>query len=342
MQKSSSAILLSLFIIHYSFFIAFAQSNPLVESGKAKQKEGNHDQAIVDFTSAIKQNQSQVEKHLNQKEDAPPLDANLALPYYLRGYSYSVTGNNNNAMADFNTAIKINPALGSAYYERGKLLWTIGKKDEGCIDLGIAGSLKDSSARELFDEKFCWKEAVLAYNDASSKVRLNDFAGAFDQIQKAIKVCPDSANYLGLRGRAYLGLGKYELAMQDFDKAISLSPNSVDAWFGRGVAQYSKSNWQEAFDDLSKAIQLNDRIAEIYLYRAYTCEGMDKNQSALYDYQQVQRLKPGETLAFFKCGLLRNSMGDIKGACNDFKRAANMGHTEAQDYAEKCDKMKTK
>jgi len=342
MRKLFPAILFSLFLIPYSLFVAEAQPNSLIESGKVKQQEGNHDGAINDFTSAIKKNQSKVEKYLTQQAVAPPLDENFSMPYYLRGYSYSVTGKNNNAMADFNTAIKINPKLGSAYYQRGKLLWSTGKKDEACIDLGIAGSLKDSSAREMFDEKFCWKEAVLAYNDASSKVRINDFAGALDQIQKAIKVCPDSANYLGLRGRAYLGLGNYELAMQDFDKAISLSPNSVDAWFGRGVAHYSKSKWQEAFADLSKAIQLNDRIADIYLYRAYTCEGMDKNKSALYDYQQVQRLKPGETLAFFKSGLLRNSMGDSKGACNDFKRAANMGHTEAQDWVEKCDKMKTK
>ena len=357
MQKSFSAFVFLLFIIHYSSFIADAQSNPLVESGKIKQKAGNHESAINDFTSAIKQNALAVQKYLQQFEEydkissfekaekgieTPAVDVNFAIPYYLRGYSYSTTGKNNEAMDDFNTAIKINPNHGAAYYQRGKLLWSTGKKDEACIDLGMAGSLKDSSAREMFDEKFCWKEAVASYNDASSKVRLNDYAGALDVIQKAIKVCPDSANYLGLRGRAYLGLGNYELAMFDFEKALSLSKTSVDAYYGRGVAYYLKSKWQQAFDDLTKAINLDEKFSLAYLYRAYACEGMDKNQSALFDYQQVQRLKPGDTLAFFKSGLLRNNMGDTKGACSDFKRAAAMGHSEAQDYAEKCDVKKNK
>ncbi len=360
MRKVSSITLLSFFLFPFSFLIVHAQYAPLVESGKAKQKDGNHEGAISDFTGAIKQHAVEVQKYLKQMEDKdasslkgedstvastilPPLgqgQINFAIPYYLRGYCYSITGKNNSALEDFNTAIKINPTYGSAYYQRGKLLWSTGKKEEGCMDLGMAGSLKDTSAREMFDEKFCWKEAVLAYNDASSKIRLSDFQGAFDQIQKAIKLCPDSANYLGLRGRAYLGLGNYDLAMFDFDKAISMSATSVDAYYGRGLAYYMRSKWQQAFDDLAKAIQLDERFAEAYLYRAYTCEGMEKNQSALFDYQQVQRLKPGDTHAFFKSGLLRNSMGDAKGACSDFKRAATMGHTEAQDYAEKCNQIK--
>ncbi|MEK6615359.1 MAG: tetratricopeptide repeat protein [Bacteroidota bacterium] len=363
MKKIYSAILLSFFIFHFSFLIAIAQTDPLVESGKIKQKAGNHSGAIYDFTSAIKQNELEVTNYLKKFEGVHStsteggesarndssilmvalgfsVDANFAIPYYLRGFSYSYSGKNNEAMNDFNTAIKINPKMGSAYYERGKLLWSTGKKDAGCMDLGRAGSLNDSSAREMFDEKFCWKEAVVAYKESSSKVRFNDFQGALDEIQKAIQLCPDSANYLGIRGRAYLGLGNYEFAMKDFDKAISLSKKSIHAYFGRGVAYYLKDEWQEAFNDLSKAIQLNDRFADAYLYRAYTCEGMEKNQSALFDYQQVQRLKPGDALAFFRSGLLKDSMDDIKGACNDFNRAASMGHSEAQDYAEKCNTTK--
>lgn len=355
MKKTISAILLSLFSIHYSCFIGLAQSNPLIESGKTKQKVGNHDGAIADFTGAIKQNELVVQKYLEQIEEydkipafektqkgieVPPVDVTVAVPYYLRGYSYSATGKNKEAMNDFNTSIKLNPKMGSAYYERGKLLWSTGKKEEACMDWGMAGSLKDSSASAMFDEKFCWKEATAIYKEASSKVRLNEFQEALNVIEKAVKLCPDSANYLGLRGRAYLGFGNYELAMQDFDKAISLSQKSIDAFFGRGVAWYSKGKWQEAFDDLTKAIQLNDRFADAHLYRAYACEGMGKNQSALFDYQQVQKFNPGSGLAYFKSGLLRSAMNDQTGACKDFNRAASMSYTEAQDYAEKCNTTK--
>jgi tetratricopeptide (TPR) repeat protein len=114
----------------------------------------------------------------------------------------------------------------------------------------------------------------------------------------------------------------------------------VDAYFYRGVAYYSKNKWQEAFDDLAKVILLDEKFSDAYLYRAYACEGMEKNTSALYDYQQVQHLKPKDGLAFFKSGLLRSAMNDAQGACNDFKKAASMGYAEARDYADKCNTVK--
>ena len=345
----------SLLLISYSLGICSAQTDQFIESGKAKQKEGNHNGAIDDFTNAIKKNLAEVQKYLKALDeynkipeferaekgiDAPPIDANFATPYYLRGVSNFSAGNSNEALNDFNTAISINPKMGAAFYQRGKIKWSSGKKDDGCIDLGVAASLKDSLAKEMFDDNFCWKEAVVAAKEAASKLRLGEFQNAMDEIQKSIKLCPDSACYLAIRGRAYFGLGKYDNAMFDFDKAVSLNQNSIDAFLGRGMAYYSKNKFQEAFDDLSKAINIDQKCADAYLYRAYACEGMEKNESALYDYQQVQRLKPADGLAFFKSGLIKNAMNDSKGACNDFRRAASQGYSEAQDYVEKCDTAK--
>lgn len=342
------------FCISFFQFTSYAQTDQLINSGKTKQKANNHEGAIYDFSSAIKQNEAEVQKYLKLLEEydkipafekaekgmeAPPIDVKFAMPYYLRGCSYSVSGKNDNAINDFTTAAKINPKMGAAFYERGKLLWTMGKKDAGCTDIGMAASLKDSLAREMFDEKFCWKEAVAAAKEASLRLKMSEFQPALDEIEKAIKLCPDSARYFGIRGRAYLGLGKHDLAMFDFDKAISLGKNSIDAWFGRGVAYYNKNKWQEAFDDLSKAIQLDEKFADAYLFRAYSCEGMQKNQSALFDYQQVEKLNPGSGLAYFKSGLLKSEMNDAAGACNDFRKAAALSWSEAQDYADKCDKQ---
>jgi tetratricopeptide (TPR) repeat protein len=337
----------------FLFLTAIAQ-NTLIESGKIKQHAGNHTGAIEDFTSAINQHADEVKKFLKMLDDynaissfekeengleIPKTDENFAVPYYLRGYSYSVTGKNTEAMSDFTTAIKINPKLGAAYYERGKLLWAIGKRDEGCIDLGMAASLKDTMGQEMYDEKFCWKEAVNAAREAHAKIMLSDFKAALDLIEKAVKLCPDSANYLGLRGRAYFGLGKTSLVMQDFDKAIAMKQKSFDAYLGRGMMFYSKNMYQEAFDDLSKALAINDKEPDAYLYRAYACEGMQKNQSAIFDYSMVQKLKPADALAFYKSALLKLEMGDTAGACREFRRAASMGHSEAQDYvSQKCGK----
>lgn len=351
MKKTFFLGLLSAFALLAIPMTLTAQNDPNVNQGLLKQKSGNHSGAIADFTEAIKANISEVQKYMKELEaynkisdfekaekelKPPPVDAKYAVPYYLRGVSYSVMGNNDKALDDFNMAISIDPKLGKAYYERGRLLWTLGKKDEGCIDLGRGGSLKDSLSRDLFDEKFCWKEAVTNASDAASKLRLNDYQGALTAIEKSIQLCPDSANYLGMRGRALYGLGKVEAAMRDFDRAISLSNTCVDAFYGRGMAFLQKRKYQEAFDDLAKALALNNKLADAFLQRAAACEGMGKNSSALFDYQEYQRLKPSDANGFYKSGLLRNEMGDKKGACNDFKRAAAIGHQEAEGYLSQC------
>lgn len=332
--------------------ICLSQADPLILSGKEKQSSGNHEEAISDFTASIRKNENEVHKFIKlidefiklsdfekaeKGAEIPKTDSSFALPYYFRGISYSATGKNTESLNDLNTAIKIDPKLAGAYFERGKIKWAIGKRDEGCIDFGMAASLGDSLSREKFEDNFCWKEAVVTYKEAETKLKMGQFQDAFDEIQKALKLCPDSSSYLGARGRAYKGLGKTDLAMADLNKAILLDPSNQEAYFARGMIYFSKEKFQEAFDDVSKYMQLNKaNNPDAYLQRASICEAMGKNKSAIYDYEQVMKLKPYDPLAYYKSALLKNEAGDKIGACKDFKKAASLGHSEAADYAAGC------
>jgi tetratricopeptide (TPR) repeat protein len=337
------------FIISHSLF---SQSDSvLLTNGAAVQKSGNNAQAILELSSIIKKHEPAVDLFIKKCDEyqkfnefervergleMPAIDVSYARPYYLRGLAYAAMKNTGKAIEDFTTAVLINPELGSAYYERGKIRWSDGKKYESCCDFSRARSLGDSLAREMFDEKFCWNEALAYYKDALTNLRLNHYDIALGLIQKSILLSLDSAiNYL-IRGECYSGMGKYEMAFLDFDRAIKGLPNNAEAYFVRGAAFYTKKKYQEAFNDFDNAVRLNNRNADAYLYRAYACEGINKVQSALYDYAQVQRLKPNDPIAFYKSGLLKNDNGDSKGACIDFKKAANLGSTEAADYAKGC------
>jgi tetratricopeptide (TPR) repeat protein len=345
MTRSISFLFLFICTLHFSF----SQTDPLIKSGMKKQKEGKHPSAISDFSSAISNSEAEVQKFIKRTEALRSTGDTLmnneistgksfSLPYCLRGISYAATGKNDEALSDFNTALKIDARSGAAYYQRGKLLWSMGKKDEGCMDLGMAGSLGDSLAKEMFGYNFCWKDAVVAYKDAVSKIKLSLFQPALDLIQKALKFCPDSARYMIVRGNCFVGLGKFDQAIIDFNAALVLLPNNADAYFGRGLGYYANGKYQEAFDDIDKTIQLNPKLIDAYLYRAYVCEKLNKIESALFDYKQVQNMRPYDALAFYKSGLLNNSMNNSKSACVDFKKSAALGSTEAADYVKqlKC------
>jgi len=342
---------ISILLVAGNACLLFSQRDSLLEKGLANQKAGKHELAIADFSEAIKRHASEVAAYVKKWDELqkfseferaekglelPPIDVAFAGSYYLRGISQAAMKNTDAATDDFTTALKINPKYSRAYCERGKLLWTLGKKYEGCYDLRTARNLGDTLAKELFDEKFCWNEAVLFHKEAVSKLKLNQYDVALELIQKSILLSPDSVLYLVVRAKCYSGLGKLDLALPDFDKAISTLPKNMDAHFGRGLAYYTKRKYQEAFDDFDNAVRINERFADGYLYRAYACEGLNKVQSALYDYAQVQRLKPNDALAYYKSGLLKNESGDSKGACIDFRKAASLGNTEAGDYAKSC------
>jgi tetratricopeptide (TPR) repeat protein len=344
-----------LFFFTYLFSICvnvlFSQTDSLLENGVVKQKEGKNELAKNIFSELIGKHQPEVNAYVKKwneyqklskferaekSVEIPLIDSSYARLFYLRGISSVAIKSNSEAMDDFSTAIKINSKYSQAYYERAKLLWFLGKKYESCCDLRSACNLGDTLAKEMFDEKFCWNESLGFYKEALTKLNLNQYETSLDLIQKSIRIAPDSTYNYMVRGNCYFGLGKLDSALSDFDKVIAEKPSNLEAYFGRGLAYYANKKYQEAFEDFNTVIRINNRYADAYLYRAYSCEGLNKVKSALFDYTQVQRLKPKDALAFYKSGLLKNENSDAKGACIDFKRAAELGSTEAADYVKTC------
>src|ERR1035437_5115531 len=68
---------------------SFSQTDPLMVSGKAKQKKDNYTGAIADYTGAINKNEQQVQQYFKKYEGSNAinaLDSSFAIPYYLRGF----------------------------------------------------------------------------------------------------------------------------------------------------------------------------------------------------------------------------------------------------------------
>src|ERR1035437_7444199 len=113
---SFSLSFISLFSVMLSITeTSYSQKDSLVLSGKVKQKKGNHNEAIADFTNAIKKNETEVQLYVKRFDDynklsdfekaekelkTPFIDSSYAIPYYLRGISYFMTSKNNEAMDD--------------------------------------------------------------------------------------------------------------------------------------------------------------------------------------------------------------------------------------------------
>jgi len=89
-----------------------------------------------------------------------------------------------------------------------------------------------------------------------------EFENAISQLTYAIQIDPLFLNSYLTRGRAYLGAGKYDEAIDDFNFVIRHFPDSVDAFIGRGDSKYVKNDFKGALDDYTCAAKIDPLLKE--------------------------------------------------------------------------------
>lgn len=144
--------------------------NALYNRGRSHEELGNLDEAEKDFRTAFGLDPSNVQvlmslSNLYQKKK----DNEMALQYanyatevpgappmafFLKGRAYHLLGNTENAMAEYNTAIKLDEDFGQAYYYRGMLKRATNQNRGACADFKLAVALNHPQAEEAAD-KYC-------------------------------------------------------------------------------------------------------------------------------------------------------------------------------------------
>ena len=66
--------------------------------------------------------------------DAIKLNPKLALAYYNRGFAYEKKGEYDRAIVDYDKAIAINPKFAAAYNNRGNAYYKKGDKEQAIVD----------------------------------------------------------------------------------------------------------------------------------------------------------------------------------------------------------------
>jgi hypothetical protein len=136
-----------------------------------------------------------------------------------RGMAQETRENFEQAKADYNKAIEINPEYGNAYNNRGNI-----KAEEA----DYKGAIKDyNRAIELnsqFVEAYC--------NRGIAKENLGDHSEALEDFDRAIELNAEYIDGYLRRGILRQDLGDYAGAIRDFDRVIEIEPESKDRIIG--------------------------------------------------------------------------------------------------------------
>jgi superkiller protein 3 len=127
----------------------------------------------------------------------------------------------------------------------------------------------------------------------------------------------------------------YLEARKDYEKAIKLDPKLVKAHHNLGEICYLLGDYDQALLSFNQAITIAPNSPETYCSRAVLFLGNRKFKEAQKDIQKALEYKPDFANAHFIGGNIQWAMGQKKEACQEWKEAVALGHSEASKQIEK-------
>ncbi len=277
-------------------------ASELVARGKTAFQKGEYENAIKDYTAAIK------------------LDPRAAAAYTGRGLALTKRGDPLTALGDFNEALALDPNDARAYAGRGLARVRAGSTEKAVADLNRAVALDPKLAMAFHGRG-------LARQDAGELLQ------AIADYTEAVRLDPESADALVDRGDAYLATRALDKAIADCTEAVRLEPKLARAFYTRGIGWFRKGVIDKALADSGEAIRLDPKVQKYYLFRSECLlqQGTDL-AAALKDANEAIRIDPKDPWAFGQRADVRRTQGEWAEARKDFDAAVRLGPNAAELY----------
>lgn len=248
------------------------------------------------------------------------INPNYDLAYFNRGLARYNLADKQGAIADYNLAIKINPNFSYTYFLRGIVRSELGDTQ---------GAIADFTLGLKVDPNFAYGYIVrgITYH------LLDDKQAAIADYTLALKIDPNFADAYYHRGSARYYLEDYQEAIADFNSAIKINPNYTDAYYRRGLARYHLGDKQRAIVDYTAAIKINPNHPQAYYFRGIARAQLEDKKGAIADFDSAIKINPDSGYPYSNRGVVRAQLGDKQGAIADLQKAANLYQQQGNSRA---------
>jgi tetratricopeptide (TPR) repeat protein len=161
------------------------------------------------------------------------------------------------ALAEFNEALRLDPNNGEVYIERGDVHIFRHEFDPAIADYGEAIRLDPNNKKAYRNRGFFFLYFTWDYDRA-----ITDYTAA-------IRLDPKDPDAYYLRGDAYAQRKDYDRAVSDFTEALRLAPGGGGILYSRGAAYVGKKDYGRAIADYREAIRLGSEFPPIYFDLAW-------------------------------------------------------------------------
>ena len=239
-----------------------------------------------------------------------------------RGYSSLVLDRLDDAVREFEEALRLNPQNVAALSGLGVAYRRLGCHDEALQQYASALKIKPDYARAhtnlavTYWHQGRWDEAIHEY-------------------EAALRIRPgDAEPHFGL-GATYAEQGRIAEAIQQFQVALQIRPDFTDARYNLAAACLQQRLWREAarqFHFILQKIAPDDGGAHLGLGLAY--KGLGQLEDAVQQFQVVLLLDPEMGEVHYALAEVTMEQGDLHIALHEAERAFQLGYEPAGPLAE--------
>ena len=125
--------------------------------------------------------------------------------------------------------------------------------------------------------------------------------------------------------------GNLESAIKNYDKATELDKCYPTVYISRGSAYLDLKKYDKAIENYTMAITLSPENEEPYAYRARAYYEIDSLKTSKSDFDKAIELNQNFGYAYSNRAILKyTKLNDKVGACEDFRKAAELGDEDAK------------
>jgi tetratricopeptide (TPR) repeat protein len=241
---------------------------------------------------------------------------NNCLAHYNLGMALGKKGQINEAISQYQEAIRLKPDYAEAISKLGTALGEEGRIDEAISQLQEAIRLKPNYAD--------------AYNSLGTalceKGRIDE---AIRQYQEAIRLKPDYAEACYNLGTGLFRMGQIDEAIRQYREAIRLKPDYAEAHYNLGVALAAKGHLDEAISSYREALRFKPDYTMAHINLGVALDRKGQIDEAIGQFQEAIRLKPDYAAAHNNLGTALCKKGQIDEAIRQYQEAIRL----KPDYA---------
>jgi tetratricopeptide (TPR) repeat protein len=231
--------------------------------------------------SVLAYNHGQVLAALGRPDEAladfnQVIDVDPNYPEYRfdRGNLLAKLGRYAEAIADYEDAMRLSPPFPELYYNRGDARAALGDLDGALRDFGYVLDLEPG-----------YLEATVSI--ATLLIEAGDPDRAAEHVRAGLTLAPGHARLHCTLGLALLELADHEAAHQAFDDALRLDPGLSQARVNRAVASCGLKDYEAALADLSVALEADPRNPDLLYNRGFVYRADGRLSDAIADYTQA-------------------------------------------------------